>query len=85
MTRREAEILLSDEKNQIGTYMVRQSERYPNQCCLSLKCFNEQKGHTIRHYRILRANEKFYLKPDILFCSITELVEYYSSESQRKT
>lgn len=63
--------------------MIRHSERYSNQFCLSLKCFNEQKGHTIRHYRILRADEKFYLKPDKLFVSITKLVEYYSSESPK--
>lgn len=82
VTRKEADKLLLSADNPRGTFLVRPSEHDRNGFSLSVKDWEEYRGHHIKHYKIKPLdNGGFYISPNKTFRSLPELVEAYSSKS----
>lgn len=73
--------MLSDKKNQIGTFMVRLSEREKDSFRLSIRCCTEKNGLHMRHYRIEQnRRNKYYIYSNHTFDTIFDLMEFYTSK-----
>ena len=72
ISRTEAEKLLYGEGNQRGSYLVRDSETVPGGYSLSIR----DKGK-VKHYKIKREKEAFFIIPQITFKSIADLIIHY--------
>lgn len=81
VTRNEAGKLLLSADNPRGTFLVRPSEHDRNGFSLSVKDWEEYRGHHIKHYKIKPLdNGGYYISPNKTFRSLPELVEAYTSE-----
>ena len=76
VSRTESEKRLYEEGNQVGSYLVRQSETVPCAYSLSVR-FNER----VIHYRIVHELNMFHITPRSPFQSIPGLVSHYQQRS----
>lgn len=82
ISRKEAEKLLLVEENCRGTFLVRPSEHNRNGFSLSVKDWEETRGHHVKHYRIKPLdNGGFYIATNKTFDSLTELVNAYMNNA----
>ena len=82
-TRREAERLLEDPDNELGTFLLRDSEQCKgNGWSLSILDCNEKLERNTKHYQIHKMKDGgCYITPEKNFFSLEKLVKYYSRNS----
>ncbi|XP_060535161.1 tyrosine-protein kinase Src64B isoform X2 [Cylas formicarius] len=83
ISRKEAEkLLLGDDTQPRGTFLVRPSEHNPNGYSLSVKDWEEFRGYHVKHYKIKPLdNGGFYISTNKTFESLAELVTAYSKNA----
>lgn len=82
MSRKEAGKLLLVDENPRGTFLVRPSEHNPRGYSLSVKDWEEGRGHHVKHYKIKPLdNGGFFIATNQTFSSLPALVMAYSSKS----
>lgn len=81
ISRKEAEKLLLAEENVRGTFLVRCSEHNPQGYSLSVKDWEETRGHHVKHYKIKPLdNGGYYIATNQTFSTLQALVLAYTSE-----
>lgn len=81
VSRKEAGKLLLVDENPRGTFLVRPSEHNPRGYSLSVKDWEEGRGHHVKHYKIKPLdNGGFFIATNQTFSSLPALVMAYSSE-----
>lgn len=82
ISRKEAEkLLLGDETQPRGTFLIRPSEHNPNGYSLSVKDWEAHRGYHVKHYKIKPLdNGGFYISTNKTYDSLPELVLAYSSK-----
>lgn len=82
ISRKEAEkLLLGDENQPRGTFLIRPSEHNPNGYSLSVKDWEAHRGYHVKHYKIKPLdNGGFYISTNKTYDSLPELVMAYSSK-----
>lgn len=81
ISRKEAEKLLLAEENARGTFLVRCSEHNPQGYSLSVKDWEETRGHHVKHYKIKPLdNGGYYIATNQTFSTLQALVLAYTSE-----
>ncbi|XP_053381135.1 uncharacterized protein LOC123559688 isoform X2 [Mercenaria mercenaria] len=80
VTRKETERNLLSKGNEVGTYLVRESETYPGSYVLSIRDYDQNKGDCVKHYKMENMDDGgvFLRRP---FKSIMELVEHYKGSA----
>lgn len=82
IARVEAERRLLLSRNQVGTYLIRESEKEPGSYALSLLDENAGKGRHVRHYRIKKTPSNYYcIFARKEFENLQELVRFYSEQA----
>ncbi|XP_025836850.1 tyrosine-protein kinase Src64B [Agrilus planipennis] len=82
ISRKEADKLLLAEENPRGTFLVRPSEHNPLGYSLSVKDWEEVRGHHVKHYKIKPLdNGGFYISTNKTFLTLSELVQAYSKNA----
>jgi hypothetical protein len=83
VSRKEAGKLLLVDENPRGTFLVRPSEHNPRGYSLSVKDWEEGRGHHVKHYKIKPLdNGGFFIATNQTFPTLPALVMAYSSELQ---
>lgn len=81
VSRKEAGKLLLVDENPRGTFLVRPSEHNPRGYSLSVKDWEEGRGHHVKHYKIKPLdNGGFFIATNQTFPTLPALVMAYSSE-----
>lgn len=81
VSRKEAGTLLLVDENPRGTFLVRPSEHNPRGYSLSVKDWEEGRGHHVKHYKIKPLdNGGFFIATNQTFPSLPALVMAYSSK-----
>jgi len=81
VSRKEAGKLLLVDENPRGTFLVRPSEHNPRGYSLSVKDWEEGRGHHVKHYKIKPLdNGGFFIATNQTFSSLPALVMAYSSK-----
>jgi len=74
--------MLLSEENPRGTFLIRNSEQNPGSFSLSVKDWEQDKSYHIKHYKIRPLEDgSYYITTRIVFQSLRELVQSYSSMS----
>ncbi|PNF25896.1 Tyrosine-protein kinase Src64B [Cryptotermes secundus] len=82
ISRKEAEKLLLAEENARGTFLVRCSEHNPQGYSLSVKDWEETRGHHVKHYKIKPLdNGGYYIATNQTFSTLQALVLAYTKNS----
>lgn len=82
VSRKEAGKLLLVDENPRGTFLVRPSEHNPRGYSLSVKDWEEGRGHHVKHYKIKPLdNGGFFIATNQTFPTLPALVMAYSSKS----
>ncbi|XP_015587469.1 tyrosine-protein kinase Src64B isoform X3 [Cephus cinctus] len=82
VSRKEAGKLLLVEENPRGTFLVRPSEHNPRGYSLSVKDWEESRGHHVKHYKIKPLdNGGFYIATNQTFPTLPALVMAYSKNA----
>ncbi|KAH1002580.1 tyrosine-protein kinase Src64B [Dendroctonus ponderosae] len=83
ISRKEAEkLLLGDETQPRGTFLIRPSEHNPNGYSLSVKDWEAHRGYHVKHYKIKPLdNGGFYISTNKTYDSLPELVLAYSKNA----
>ncbi|XP_040187416.1 tyrosine-protein kinase HCK [Rana temporaria] len=78
--RKEAERQLLSPENQIGAFMIRDSETMKGCYSLSVRDFNPKTGNAVKHYKIRSMdNGGFYVSPRKTFNTLHDLVHFYQN------
>lgn len=81
VSRKEAGKLLLVDENPRGTFLVRPSEHNPRGYSLSVKDWEEGRGHHVKHYKIKPLdNGGFFIATNQTFPTLPALVMAYSSK-----
>ncbi|XP_077991462.1 tyrosine-protein kinase STK-like [Glandiceps talaboti] len=82
INRRDAERGLMMRGNERGTFLIRESERFPGSYTLSVLDNDPREGRVCKHFRI-KAFDKggFYIATKMSFKDLPELVRYYKEQS----
>ncbi|KAG5323760.1 SRC64 kinase, partial [Acromyrmex heyeri] len=82
VSRKEAGKLLLVDENPRGTFLVRPSEHNPRGYSLSVKDWEEGRGHHVKHYKIKPLdNGGFFIATNQTFSSLPALVMAYSKNA----
>lgn len=85
VSRKEAGKLLLVDENPRGTFLVRPSEHNPRGYSLSVKDWEEGRGHHVKHYKIKPLdNGGFFIATNQTFPTLPALVMAYSSKLEHK-
>lgn len=85
VSRKEAGKLLLVDENPRGTFLVRPSEHNPRGYSLSVKDWEEGRGHHVKHYKIKPLdNGGFFIATNQTFPTLPALVMAYSSKLDNK-
>lgn len=78
VTRRETERYLLAPGNDVGTYLIRESETCPGSYVLSIRDNDVNKGNCVKHYKMRNMDDGgVYIAARRPFKSIIDLVEHY--------
>ncbi|XP_048842328.1 tyrosine-protein kinase Blk isoform X2 [Brienomyrus brachyistius] len=79
LSRKDAERLLLAPANQMGSFLIRESETANGSFSLSIRDMDPEQGDVIKHYKIrCLDNGGYYISPMTSFASLEELVKFYS-------
>ncbi|XP_070556916.1 tyrosine-protein kinase STK-like [Ptychodera flava] len=82
INRREAERGLMVRGNEKGTFLIRESERFPGSYTLSLLDQDPKEGRVVKHFRIKAFDAGgFYISTKVKFENLQELVNHYKSQT----
>uniref|UniRef100_A0A5S6LPW8 Tyrosine-protein kinase n=1 Tax=Xenopus tropicalis TaxID=8364 RepID=A0A5S6LPW8_XENTR len=82
ISRKDAERQLLAPGNKPGTFLIRDSETSQGTFSLSVRDRDLATGDVIKHYKIRTLDSGgFYISPALTFCSLQDLVKYYSKKS----
>ncbi|CAH0384472.1 unnamed protein product [Bemisia tabaci] len=82
ISRKEAEKLLLAEENPRGTFLVRDSEHLPGGFSLSVKDWEEARGHHVKHYKVKPLDKGgFFIATSQTFPSLPALVTAYTKNA----
>uniref|UniRef100_A0A8C5GFN6 Tyrosine-protein kinase n=1 Tax=Gouania willdenowi TaxID=441366 RepID=A0A8C5GFN6_GOUWI len=80
VSRKDAERQLLAQGNQVGSFMIRDSETTKGSYSLSVRD-GDVSGDTVKHYKIrMLDNGGFYISPRITFTTLQELVNHYKKQ-----
>ncbi|KAM8809049.1 tyrosine-protein kinase Blk [Eudromia elegans] len=81
LSRKDAERLLLAPGNQVGSFLVRESETNKGAYSLSVKDRDAAHGDIIKHYRIRTLDGGgYYISPRTAFSSLPQLIHHYSQK-----
>ncbi|XP_045158663.1 tyrosine-protein kinase SRK3-like isoform X2 [Mercenaria mercenaria] len=82
VTRKETERNLLAKGNEVGTYLIRESETCPGSYVLSIRDYDQNKGDCVKHYKMRNMDDGgVYIAARRPFKSIMELVEHYKGSA----
>ncbi|OCT81412.1 tyrosine-protein kinase Blk [Xenopus laevis] len=82
ISRKDAERQLLAPGNKLGTFLIRDSETSQGTFSLSVRDRDSAQGDVIKHYKIRTLDSGgFYISPALTFCSLQDLVKYYSKKT----
>ncbi|XP_064417967.1 uncharacterized protein LOC102352014 isoform X2 [Latimeria chalumnae] len=82
VSRKDAERQLLAPENKVGSFMIRDSESNKGSYSLSVRDYDPVTGDGVKHYKIRTLdNGGFYISPQIIFCSLQELVRHYQEQN----
>lgn len=82
VTRKEAERNLLAKGNEVGVFLIRESETCPGSYVLSIRDYDQTKGDCVKHYKMRNMdNGGVYIAARRQFNSILELVDHYKVQA----
>lgn len=82
VTRKETERNLLAKGNEVGTFLIRESETCPGSYVLSIRDYDQNKGDCVKHYKMRNMDDGgVYIAARRPFKSIMELVEHYKGSA----
>ncbi|XP_036386343.1 tyrosine-protein kinase HCK-like [Megalops cyprinoides] len=82
VSRKDAERQLLASGNQVGSFMIRDSETTKGSYSISVRDRDGHSADTVKHYKIRTLdNGGFYISPRITFSTLQELVAHYKKQS----